>query len=135
MRVVARLAAGASSAALALVAGAVVGACAAVLSSLWWGALVGVLASAGAVAALPAGWRSRVPFALGWAVVVLRLALRRPEGDYVVAADAGGYALLGLGVALVVASVVSVPAPAPRPESPPRRIGEDRGAPTRLRST
>ncbi|VXC00317.1 DUF6113 family protein [Nocardioides sp. AX2bis] len=92
-----------------LIVGLVVGACAALLSSLWWGLLLGgVTTVALAVAARP-GWGARVPLAVGWAVAVLRLALRRPEGDYVVGSDTGGYVLLALGLALVVAALVTVP--------------------------
>jgi len=92
-----------------LLLGGVVGLCAAALSSLWWGLLLGVSATVALAVAAPAGWASRVPLALGWAVVVLRLSLRRPEGDYVVGSDVGGYVVLALGLALVVAALVTVP--------------------------
>lgn len=92
-----------------LALGVVVGACAAVLSSWWWGLLLGgVTTVALAVAARP-GWGARVPLAVGWGVTVLRLALRRPEGDYVVGSDVGGYVLLALGLSLLVAALVTVP--------------------------
>lgn len=92
-----------------LALGVLVGTCAAVLSSLWWGLLLGgVTTVALAVAARP-GWVARVPLAVGWGVAVLRLALRRPEGDYVVGSDTGGYVLLALGLSLVVAALVTVP--------------------------
>jgi hypothetical protein len=92
-----------------LVLGLVVGSCAALLSSLWWGLLLGVVATVALAVAARPGWGARVPLAVGWAVAVLRLALRRPEGDYVVGSDSGGYALLALGLSLVVAALVTVP--------------------------
>lgn len=90
------------------------------LSSLWWGVALAVPAAVACMVALPAGPRGRLAFAVGWAAMVARLAVRRPEGDYVVAADPGGYVVLGLAVALVVAGLVSGPA---RPRGPV--AGED----------
>ena len=92
-----------------LVLGLVVGTCAALLSSLWWGLLLGGATTVALAVAARPGWGSRVPLAVGWAVAVLRLALRRPEGDYVVGSDTGGYVLLALGLSLVVAALVTVP--------------------------
>ncbi len=91
------------------VLGAVVGVAAALLSSSWWGLLLGGAATVALAVAAPPGWGGRVALAVGWAVAVLRLALRRPEGDYLVGGDLGGYALLALGLALVVAALVTVP--------------------------
>lgn len=104
-----------AGAVLALVCGGLVGVAAAVLSTFWWGLGLGVAASVAAAVAAPRGLAARVPFCVGWAVVMARLALPRPEGDYVLVADPGGYVLLGLGIALVTAALVTVP--------PPRRRG------------
>lgn len=113
-----------------LLLGVVVGVCAAVLSSWWWGLVLGAGATVALAVAAPAGWAARVPLALGWALVVLRLALRRPEGDYVVGGDLGGYALLVLGLALVVAALVTVPVRRThRPSEGPGGAGESAPAP------
>ncbi len=92
-----------------LALGAVVGSCAALLSSLWWGLALGAVVTLALVAAARPGWGARVPLAVGWIAAVLRLSLRRPEGDYVVGSDIGGYALLALGLVLAVTALVTVP--------------------------
>ena len=92
-----------------LLLGAAVGLAAAVTGSSWWGSVLGVAATVALAVAAAPGWTDRVPMAVGWSAVVLRLALPRPEGDYVVADTVGGYLLLALGLALVVAALVTVP--------------------------
>ena len=99
------------AAVVALLGGALVGVAAAVLSSWWWGLALGVAATIAAAVAAPPGLRGRVPFCAGWAVVVARLALRRPEGDYVLADGTAAYVLLALAVALVTAALVTAPPP------------------------
>ena len=96
-------------AAVWLLLGGLVGLCAAAVGSLWWGLLLGVSATVALAVAAPPGWGARVPLAVGWAGVVLRLSLRRPEGDYVLGDDAGGYVLLSLGLVLVLAALLTVP--------------------------
>ncbi len=92
-----------------LAGGALLGTCAAVLTSWTPGLVLGVAAGAAALRALPRGVATRLALATGWAVAVLRLAVRRPEGDYVVAADVGGYVLLVTSLVLVLAAVVTLP--------------------------
>lgn len=98
-----------------LLLGGAVGLATAVLSGLGWGLVLGVAATVALAVAAPAGVRARIPLAVGWVVVVLRLSLRRPEGDYVVAGDVGGYVVLVLGVVLLTGALVTVP----RPRTPP----------------
>ena len=62
---------------------------------------------AGAVAA-PPGW-ARAGFALAWSGVVLTALLGRPEGDYVVTANARGYTLLVAALVLAVYAIVTLP--------------------------
>lgn len=93
-----------------LLLGGLVGLCAAAVGSLWWGLLLGAAATVALTVAAPPGWGARVPLAVGWAGVVLRLSLRRPEGDYVLGSDVGGYVLLSLALGLVLAAVLTVPA-------------------------
>lgn len=74
-----------------------------------WGFLVLILAATfAALVALPAGW-ARAGFALGFGLVVLRSMLPRPEGDYLIAADSYGYALLVLTLVLVVVTIGTLP--------------------------
>ena len=46
-------------------------------------------------------------YSAGWIVLVAYVALGRPEGDFVLAADGYGYTLLGAGLALAVVAVAS----------------------------
>lgn len=98
----------AAVAVLALLLGAAVGCAAVVLHRYWWGLVLGVLATAALLAAVPGGWWRRLPLALGWVVVVLLLAGERPEGDVLVGRTASGYLLLGAGVGVLLAAVVGL---------------------------
>lgn len=97
-----------------LLGGAAVGLASVALHSLWWGLLLAVAATAAALWALPPRWWSRTPFGAGWAVMVAYLSVPRPEGDYVISADWQGYSLLGFGVAVLIFSLATLPAPASR---------------------
>ena len=97
-------------AAVALLAGgAGTGLATVALHERWWGLLLGAVATALPLVALPAGWWSRLAFALGWAGVVGLAATPRPEGDYAVGADLAGFLLLGLGLAVLVAALLTLP--------------------------
>jgi len=100
-----------------LLGGAVVGLAAVALHTLWWGLLLGALATAATVYALPPGWWLRAPFGVGWGALVGYLSVPRPEGDYVISADTNGYLLLGLAVGVVVVSLVTLPKPARRADT------------------
>ena len=102
-----------------LVLGAVVGIACVGVHNTWWGLPLALVTTAASAYALPGGWTGRAPFALGWAVVVAALALPRPEGDFLIAGDLNGYVLLGFGLALLVASLVTVPPPHINPRSSP----------------
>jgi len=94
----------AAAALLLLVAGALTGVASIALHTRGWGFALLVVATLTSLTALPPGWSTRVAFALGWEVPVLRAGLAAgPGGDVVVAGDLAGYALLV--VALVVALV------------------------------
>ncbi|MCR6030617.1 hypothetical protein GGQ22_04070 [Nocardioides sp. zg-579] len=91
--------------------GVVVAIAAVAVHQLWWGLLLGAAASLAAVVALPARWSTRPPFALGYAAVLAAAVQRRPEGDYLVPADASGYLLLGLALVLLVVAFATLPRP------------------------
>jgi hypothetical protein len=93
----------------ALLLGLVVGLCSVALHERGWGLALVLAAAVTSAYALPAGWSTRVPFAGGWAAMTGYLAIPRGEGDYAVGSDLPGYTLLGLGVALVVAAMVTLP--------------------------
>ena len=52
--------------------------------------------------------RTAASFALGWLVLLGVVLAGRPEGDYAIAADLPGYALLASSLVLVVAGLVGV---------------------------
>ena len=96
------------------VAGAAVGLAAVAVHELWWGLPLATVASAASLVALPAGWWTRLPYAAGWDAMVGWLTFPRPDGGYVVSADAQGYAVLGLGLLLLAGCVATLPRPASR---------------------
>lgn len=106
-----------------LALGVVVGTAATLVHGLRVGLVLALVASIAAVLALPPGWWSRLPFALGWLGVVLYLSNPRPEGDYLVASDLDGYLLLGSGLVLVAFSIITVRPLRPR-RSPPASAGD-----------
>jgi len=93
---------------LALSGGAVVGCAAVALHRYWWGLLLGILATAALLVAVPGGWWRRLPLALGWVAAVLVMAGERAEGDVLVGQTANGYLLLGVGVGVLLAGVVGL---------------------------
>jgi hypothetical protein len=94
-----------------LVTGLAVGLASVAVHNTWWGLPLAVVATAATAYALPGGWTARAPFAIGWAAMVGLLAVPRGEGDFVIAEDVNGYALLGCALALVVAGLVTLPPP------------------------
>lgn len=102
-------------------AGTVVGVASVLVHHSWWGLPLLVGATAVTAYALPAGWGTRLPFVVGWALALWRLMAPRPEGDYLVGADVPGYVLLGWGLALVVAGFATLP--------PPNRTAPNRAEP------
>jgi len=82
-----------------------------------------VLACASSV--LTAWWlrRSALPrtgasYGVGWLALFTVVVLARPEGDYALAADVDGYAMLGLGLVVVALSVSALFARSPEIGSP-----------------
>ena len=73
-----------------------------------WGLVLGLAATAATLVALPGGWWARLPFALGWVAVLVVLTPQRPEGDYLVAGDAGGYVLLAGGAGVLAGGMVGL---------------------------
>ena len=92
---------------VSLVVGAVSGAAGTVLHQHWWGLALALGTGLVVLAWLPAG-AVRLAFALGWCVPVLRGALERPAGGFLIAADAPGWSFLAGSLVLLVAALVSV---------------------------
>jgi hypothetical protein len=52
--------------------------------------------------------RTAASYVVGWLVVLGLVVAGRPEGDYALASDVQGYAMLGAGFLLVVVGIVSI---------------------------
>ncbi|WP_210648943.1 hypothetical protein [Nocardioides sp. SYSU D00065] len=91
----------------AALAGALSGAAGTLLHQRWWGLGLALVTGVAVLAWLPPG-AARVLFALGWCVPVLRGALPRPAGGYLVAADAAGWSLLAGSAVLLMAALATV---------------------------
>ncbi len=94
-----------------LVVGAGSGVAAVAVHGHWWGLALAAAAVLATLVAVGPGWTTRLPFAVGFGLVVARLAVARPEGDYVVAADAKGYLLLLLALVVVATAIATLPRP------------------------
>jgi hypothetical protein len=77
----------------------------------WWGLLLAVAATLLTLLAAPAGWATRLPFALGFGGVVVLLAVPRGAGDYLVASTGPGYAVLGTAVVVASIAIATLPRP------------------------
>lgn len=94
-----------------LVAGALTGIATIALHQLTWGLVLAFAATCVTAYALQPGWWSRLAYVVGWVAMVGWLTVPRPEGDYLVSSDLPGYAVLGLGVVLLVFGVATLPRP------------------------
>jgi hypothetical protein len=94
---------------LLLVAGAATALATVAVHQEWWGLLLGGAATVATLLALPAGWATRLAFGLGWTAFLFWLVPARPEGDYAISSDTTGMSLLGLGLAVLLFSVVTLP--------------------------
>ena len=90
----------------ALVVGLVSGAAGTLVHQRWWGLVLALAAALAAIAWLPAGV-VRLAFAVGWCVPVLRGALERPGGGFLISADAAGWSFLAGSAVLLVAAVAT----------------------------
>lgn len=95
-------------AALTVLVGAWTAVCAVAVHSQAWGLALGLGASFAALLATPRG-AARAGFVLGWELVLMMAVLGRPEGDWVIMADALGYTLLGAALVLLVLGVATLP--------------------------
>lgn len=96
---------------LLLLTGAVTGLATVAVHQVWWGMLLAVAGTLLALRALAPGWPTRLPFALGWAGLVGWVAPTRPEGDFVLSSDPGGYGVLLLAAVVLVWSLATLPRP------------------------
>jgi hypothetical protein len=97
-----------------LVVGGVTAIAAVAVHGLSWGLPLAVAATLVTLVALPAGWWLRLPFAIGWTVLIGWLVSPRPEGDYLISSDLPGYALVGLALLVLVLGIATLPRPTRR---------------------
>lgn len=107
-------------------AGALVSLATVAVHGRWWGLLLGLAATAAWLVALR-GW-TRLPFAIGWVVVLAFAAPARPEGDVVVANDAAGWLLLAAGVVVLLAGISGLRRRPPEESRPAGITGPHGGA-------
>ncbi|NYD42831.1 hypothetical protein [Nocardioides panaciterrulae] len=101
---------------LALGAGTAVASVA--VHELGWALPLAVAATLLTLVALPAGWWTRLPFALGWTCLVAWVVGPRPEGDYVISSDVQGYVVVGLALLVLVLGIATLPRPGGRAREP-----------------
>ena len=90
----------------ALVVGLVSGAAGTLVHQRWWGLALALAAALATLAWLPPGG-VRLAFAAGWCVPVLRGALERPGGGFLISGDAAGWSFLAGSAVLLVAAVAT----------------------------
>jgi hypothetical protein len=98
------------SALLALLAGIVgllSGAAGTLLHQQWWGLALALAAGLVTLAWLPPGG-VRLAFAAGWCLAVVRGALERPAGGFLIGSDAVGWSWLAGSFVLLVAALATV---------------------------
>jgi hypothetical protein len=91
----------------AAVVGFVSGAAGTLLHQHWWGLALALGTGLVVLAWLPPGV-VRVAFAVGWCVPVVRGALSRPAGGFLIGSDAPGWSFLAGSFVLLVAALVTV---------------------------
>ncbi len=108
--------------AAALVVGVVSGVAGTLLHQHWWGLALTLGTALVVLAWLPPGV-GRVAFALGWCLPVLRGAIARPAGGFLIGADAPGWSFLAGSLVMLVAALVTVWSPRGHVEDPGVRDG------------
>ena len=87
--------------------GLVSGAAGTLLHQEWWGLALAVTAGLAGLSWLPPG-AVRLAFAVGWCVAVVRGALERPAGGFLIASDASGWSWLAASFVLLLAALLTV---------------------------
>ncbi len=92
---------------LAAAAGLLSGAAGTVLHQEWWGFALAVVAGIVTLGWLPPGV-VRLAFAVGWCLAVLRGAVERPAGGFLIASDAAGWSWLAASFVLLLGALATV---------------------------
>ena len=103
---------GAVGALLAGVVGVVSGAAGTLLHQHWWGLALALVAGIVTLGWLPPGV-VRLAFAVGWCLAVVRGAVERPAGGFLVVSDAAGWSWLAASSVLLLAALATLRSDAP----------------------
>ena len=93
----------------ALALGAATATAAIVLHDVTWTLAVAAVATVSTVCALPAGVRGRLPYAVGWMVVLALAVSPTPTGGYLVGSTRSGYVVMALGLVAFSVSIATFP--------------------------
>lgn len=93
----------------ALVLGALTGGAAVVLHDITWTLVLAWIATVLTIWFLPAGVRGRVPYAIGWMVVLALAVTKTDSGGYLVGSTTAGYAVLVLGLVATSVGIATFP--------------------------
>ena len=92
---------------LAGVVGLLSGAAGTLLHQHWWGLALALGAGIATLSWLPPG-AVRLAFAVGWCLAVVRGAIERPAGGFLVASDAAGWSWLAASFLLLLAELATL---------------------------
>lgn len=104
---------------LSLLAGIAAGVATVAVYQLGYGLPLAVVTVLVLLVVTPAGWGTRLPYAVGFALILGVLSTTRGEGDYVITSTWGGYAVLGLALVVLMVAVATLPRPGRRAVAPP----------------
>jgi hypothetical protein len=93
----------------ALVLGVLTGGAAVVLHDISWALVLAWIATVLTIWFLPAGLGGRIPYALGWMVVLALAVSKTDTGGYLVGSTTAGYAVLVLGLVALSVSIATFP--------------------------
>jgi hypothetical protein len=99
---------------LSLLAGVAAGVATAAVYQRGWSLALAVATVLVVLVVTPPGWGTRLPYALGYTVLVGYLSVPRGEGDYAISSSGPGYAVLGLGIVVLAFAVGTLPRPGRR---------------------
>lgn len=93
----------------ALIVGLATAGAAVVLHDITWALILSWVATVLTIRALPAGVRGRVPYALGWMLVLVLSVMQTDAGGYLLGSTTSGYAVLLLGLIAFSVSIATFP--------------------------
>jgi hypothetical protein len=96
---------------LTLLAGVAAGVATVALYHVRWGLALAAVTVLALLAVAPRGWSTRLPYGIGFAVVVTAVSVQRGEGDFLIDDSVAGFVVLALATVVLVWSVATLPWP------------------------